>query len=184
MKKSRSYISNITVAYNGATTSVAAVFTYSIIIMIYAIFRSSATIYSNMPNGEKNTILWINGFSVAYSVVVFSFLMAVISSLAGAITAVVLKKILLYFNPLFIVKKAFVISCITSLTMLIILYLLLHAMLKSYMTFKYAETFLFWFLFPSVIYFIVSSIGAIALNKGLSIADKLKHQTAVRNKIK
>ena len=100
MEKSKLNISNKTVAYNGAVVAVATVFAYSIIVMIYAIIRSSVTICSIMPKVERNTILLANGFSVAYSVAIFSLLMAVFSSAAGAVTGVILKKLLLYFNPL------------------------------------------------------------------------------------
>jgi hypothetical protein len=92
MLKSKINISNKSIAVNGAAVAVAAVFAYSIIVMIYSIIRSSATIYSIMPMGERNTILWANATSVAYSVVVFSVILALISSLTGAIAAVIQKK--------------------------------------------------------------------------------------------
>ena len=168
MIKSKINISNKVTALNGATVAVASVFAYSIIVMIYAIIRSSATIYSIMAVGERNSILWANGISIAYSVAVFSVLLASISSVAGAIAAVILKKLLLYFNPQFNNKKNVFISCITALALLTLLYLLLYALLKDWMTFNYYETFLFWFLFPAAIFFLVCVVGGSKLNKVLN----------------
>jgi len=130
-------ISNRAVAYNGAIVSVAAVFAYSIMVMIYTIIRSSAIIYSIMPGSERNTILWINSFSVAYSVAVFSLLMAALSAVAGSVAAVILKNSLHYFNLRCNFKKAILISCITALAMLILMYILFYALLKDWMTFAY-----------------------------------------------
>jgi hypothetical protein len=167
MKKNKPYISNKTVAYNGAMVSIAAVFGYSIIVMLYVIIRCSLTIHSIMPKGERNIILWINGFSVAYSVVIFSLLMTVVSSLAGAVAAVILKNLLAYFNPSFNLRKAAFINTTIAFIMLLLLYLLLYALLKEKMTFVHAETFLFWFLFPAVIFFVVCAMAGNRLNKWL-----------------
>ena len=164
MLKSKINISNKVIALNGATVAVASVFAYSIIIMIYAIIRSSATIYSIMPMGERNSILWANSISVAYSVAVFSIILALVSSISGAIAAVILKNLLLYFNPKLIFRKTVFISCITAFALLTLLYLLLYALLKDWMTFNYFETFSFWFLFPTVIFFIACVIGGSKLN--------------------
>lgn len=168
MLKNKKNISNKITALNGATVAVAAVFAYSIIVMIYSIIRSSATIYSIMPMGERNTILWANGISVAYSVAVFSLILALISSLTGALSAVILKKILLYFNTQFNFRKAVFISCATAFVLLILIYLLLYAFLKDWMTFSFAETFTFWFLFPAAIFFSVCVVGGSKLNKILN----------------
>ena len=168
MQKRKTNISNKVIALNGATVAVASVFAYSIIVMIYSIIRSSATIYSIMPMGERNSILWANSISVAYSVAVFSVILALISSLSGAIAAVILKNLLLYLNPQFNFKKAVFISCITAFALLILLYLLLYALLKDWMTFSFAETFTFWFLFPAAIFFLVCIIGGSKLNKVLN----------------
>ena len=168
MLKSKINICNKSIALDGATVAVAAVFAYSIIVMVYSFIRSSATIYSIMPVGERNSILWANGISIAYSVAVFSVLLASISSVTGAITAVILKKLLLYFNPQFNNKKNVFISCITALALLTLLYLLLYALLKDWMTFNYYETFLFWFLFPAAIFFLVCVVGGSKLNKVLN----------------
>jgi hypothetical protein len=165
MEKDKLHISNKKLAYNGAVTAVASVFIYSIIVMTYVISRSSAIIYSIMPAPERNTILWANGFSVAYSVVVFSLLMAAVSSVAGAVSALVLKKALAHFNPAFNPVKAVIISVTAALAMLLLLYLLLYALLKEKITFGYAETFSFWFLFPAIIFLVVCIIGGSKLNK-------------------
>jgi hypothetical protein len=166
-------IRNKSVAYNGALTGVAAVFTYSLAVMIYAVIRSSITIYNIMPSGERSNILLINGFSIAYSVAIFSLLMALLSSIAGAVAGVILKKVLYYFNPNFINRKAIVISCIVAFITLVIMYLLLYALLKNWITFNYMETFSFWFLMPAVIYAAACVVGGSKLNKLLCM-DSLK----------
>ncbi len=172
MVSKKTNISNKAVAYNGAAIAVAAIFAYSMSVMIYAIIRSSAAIYSIMPGGERNSILLVNGFSVAYSVAVFSLLMAAVSSIAGAVAALILKKLLQYFNPRFNFKKAILISCITALALLILLYILFYALLKDWMTFDYAETFIFWFLFPAAIFIAVFIIGGNKINKILDTGIK------------
>ena len=178
MLKSKINISNKVIALNGATVAVAAVFAYSIIVMIYSIIRSSASIYSIMPMGERNSILWANSISVAYSVAAFSVILALVSSIAGAIAAIILKNLLLYFNPKLIVRKTVLISCITAFALPFFLYLLLYALLKDWMTFSFAETFTFWFLFPAAIFFLVCIIGGSKLNKILNMGT-----VEVNNKI-
>lgn len=158
-------ISNKAVAYYGAIIAVAAVFTYSLIVVIYSIIRSAVTIYNIMPIGERSNIVATNSFSIAYSVAVFSLLMAVISSVAGAVAALTIKQSLLQFNPQFNFRKAIIVSCITAFALLIILYFLLYALLKDWMTFDYVETFSFWFLIPAAIFFGVCIIGGSKLNK-------------------
>ena len=164
MNISKSHISNKTVAYNGAIVAIAAVFAYSLIVMIYVLIRSSATISSIMEKGERMTILLASGFSVAYSVAVFSLLMAAFSSVVGLVTAVVLKKSLLYFNPRFDFRKAILISGITASALLTVMYLSLYSLLKEWMTFNYIETLSFWFLFPAAIFFAACVIGGGKLN--------------------
>jgi hypothetical protein len=168
MANKKIYISNKSVAYNGAITGVAAVFIYSLVVMIYAIIRSSLTIYNIMPSGERSNILLANGFSIAYSVAILCLLMALLSSVVGAVTAVILKKSLLCFNPQFNFTKAVIVSSITALVWLIMMYLLLYALLKEWMTFDYVETFAFWFLFPAVIFFLVCVVGGSKLNEVLN----------------
>jgi len=164
MKPIKIFLPDKTVAYNGALVAISAVFFYSMIAMGYVIIRSSANIYSIMPRGERNGILLVNGFSVAYSVAVFSLLLAIISSVGGAVASVILKRFLLYFNPEFNFRKAIFISCMTSLSLLSIVYVLLYSIMKDRMTIKYVETFLFWFILPAMLCFVVCIIGGSKLN--------------------
>ncbi len=165
MNNNQPNISNKNVAYNGAIVAIAAVFAYSIIIMVYILIRSSSTIYSIMPNGERSSILWASGVSVAYSIVIFSLFMGALSSVLGVMAAAFLKKLLLCFNRQFQYNKAISISFITALMLITIIYFLLFTLLKDWMTIKYIETFLFWFLFPAAIFLIVCIIGGSQLNK-------------------
>ena len=174
MLKSKTNISDKAVAYNGALVAVAVVFAYSIIVMIYVIIHSSATILNIMPTGERSTVLLANGFSIAYSVAVFSFLMAVLSSLAGAVAAVILKKSLLVFNHEFNFRKAVLVSCIIALVLLTLIYLLFFGLLKDWMTFSYPETFSFWFLIPAAIFIAVCIIGGSKLNQVLHTESQTK----------
>lgn len=167
MLKRKINISNKNIAVKGALLSVASAFAYSILVMIYALTRSSVIIYNTMPKGEKYTILWANGISIAYSVAVFSVILALISIVTGAIGGVILKQLLLYFNPQFNFRKTILISCIAALALLILFYLFLYVLLKDLMTFNYFETFLFWFLFPAAIFFFVCVFGGSKLNKFL-----------------
>ncbi len=169
MKKNKPNISNKSVACKGATAAVAATFVYAVIVMIYVIIRTSATIYRIMPAGERSEILWLNGFSIAYSVAVFSMLMAMVSALIGAIGAIVLWNLLLYFNPKFNLQKTVLLSFAAALSLVTVIYILLRAMLKDWMTVQYHETFIFWFIIPAVICIAVGLIGGIILNKALSI---------------
>jgi hypothetical protein len=162
-------ISNKKVANNGAIVAIAAVFGYSLVVAIYVIMRSSSTIYSIVPQEERTSILWANGISVAYSIAIFSFLMAAFSAIFGAVVAVVLKKLLLYFNPEFHLKKAVLISFITALISIIALYFILFALLKNWMTFNYIEPFLFWFLLPAAIFLGVCIAIGSYLNRHLKV---------------
>jgi hypothetical protein len=157
-------ISNKTAACNAALVAVAGVFAYSFVVMLYAIIRSSISIYSIMPSSERSAILLANGFSIAYSVAVFALLMTVVSSAAGAIAGVILKKVLLRFNSQWHFGKAILFSSIASLVLLLLLYLLLYMLLKERITLQYAGTFLFWYVFPAVIFFIAVVISGAKLN--------------------
>jgi hypothetical protein len=168
MNISKPNISNKTVAYNGAIIAIAAVFAYSLIVMMYVLIRSSATIYSIMETGERTTILLVSGFSAAYSVAVFSLVMAAFSSIIGLMTAVILKKCLLCFNTRFDFRKAILISGITASAILTVIYLLLYSLLGNWMTFNYIETLSFWFLFPAAVFFTACLIGGGKLNKILN----------------
>jgi hypothetical protein len=151
-------------AYNGALVAVAAVFVYSLAVMLYTIIRTSINIYTIMPSSERSTILWTNGMSIAYSVIVFSLLMSVPSLLAGAVAGVILKKLWMRFNPQLHYSKTILISSITSLVLLLLLYLLFYMLLKERITLQYAGTFLFWYVFPAVIFFITVVISGTKLN--------------------
>jgi hypothetical protein len=157
-------ISNKKAACNGALIAVAGVFAYSLAVMLYVIIRCSISIYTIMPSSERSTILWTNGFSIAYSVVVFSLLMSAPSLLAGAVAGVVLRKVFLWFNPQLHFSKAILISSITSLVLLLLLYLLLYMLLKERITLQYAGTFLFWYVFPGAIFFIAVVNSGVKLN--------------------
>ena len=171
MTKHTSVIFNWAVAYRGALIGVAAVFAYSIIVMLYCIIRSSATIYDIMPAAERNGIFIINGFSIAYSVSIFSILIGLFSAVGGAVTAVILKRLLLHFNNQFNNRKAMIISCIIALLLLIIIYATFYGLLKERMTFSYVETFSFWFLFPAFIFWGVVIIGGGRLNAWLNTGN-------------
>jgi hypothetical protein len=105
-------------------------------------------------------------------VAVFSLLMAAVSSIAGSFAAVILKISLQYFNPGVSFKKAILISCITALAQVVLLYMLFYALLKDLMTLYYMETFIFWFLFPAVTFCTVYIIGGSKINTILRIEVK------------
>ena len=152
------------IACNGALLSVAAVFAYSLAVLVYAIIRSSITIVAIFPKDERNLILLANGFSIAYAVIFFSLLTAAVSSICGFVAAIILKIALQYFNPLYIFRKAILISIIMGLVMIASAYTLFYALLKDRMTFIYPETFLFWFVFPAIIFFVICIIGGRKIN--------------------
>lgn len=158
-------MSNKKAAYNGALVAVAGVLAYALAVMFYVIIRSSISIFSIMPASERSTILWSNGFSIAYSVAVFSLLMSAPSIVAGAIAGIILRKVLLLFNQKLFFGKAIIISSITAMVLLLLLYILLFILLKERITLQYAETFLFWYLFPGVIFFIAVVISGAKMNR-------------------
>ncbi len=167
MKKSGTDICNKKTACYGAWIAVAASFFYSLIVMIYVTIRSSATILQVMPAGERAGILWANGLAMVYSVAVCSLLMAIISSITGAIVAVVLQKSLLQFNQECSAKKAIVISCVLAVLLLTIFYFLLFSLLGERISFQYPETLYFWFVFPAIIYLVISIPFGKAMNKAI-----------------
>jgi hypothetical protein len=164
--KNNVFLSNQTVAFSGALLGIAAVFAYSLIVMFFVIGYSSTIIFEIMPAANRSSILFMSGFSVAYSVVVFSLLMAVPSSVAGILIAVTLKKLLLYFNPIHRHKKALLISGITVTAAILLVYLLLW--LNGWATFPFSETVWFWFLYPAILFSTVCLIGGTNLNAFLA----------------
>jgi hypothetical protein len=165
MNKDIVNISNKRIAYYGVIIAVATVFFYSLIVMIYVIIRSSLTIYKILLSEERTIILLQNSISIAYSIAVFSILMAIISSIVGMITAIILKKSFLYFNPKFNKRNALLISGIIAISISGVIYFVLRISLKDWMTFNYFEPFLFWFLIPAILFLIVSLVHGNKLNK-------------------
>jgi hypothetical protein len=164
--------SNKRLAYFGAIIAITTVFFYSLIVLIYIIIRSSLTIYEIMLSEVKLAILLENAISMGYSIAVFSIIMAIISSLVGIVTAIILKKSLSYFNPKCLNRKAKIISGITAILIACLIYLLLRFTLKDWMTFNYIEPFLFWFLIPAILFLIFSIVGGSQLNGLLKLQNK------------
>jgi hypothetical protein len=158
-------ISNKKLAFCGAMFASATVLFYSIIVAIYVLIRSSSTIYNVILTGDKILTLVENGISVIYSIAIFSIIMAIISSIIGVAAAIILKKSLLYFNPHFNNKRAILITGLTSIVILSLIYLVLHFLLKALMTLSYVESFLFWYLFPAILFLIVSIVSGKKLNE-------------------
>jgi hypothetical protein len=167
MKNLKQEASNKTIAYNGALMSTTAIFLYSFQVMIYVLLTTSSFIFSAMPAGERASILWANGLAVAYSVAVFSIAMAIISAPIGAVSLLLIKICLQYFNPLFDFKKAIAISGAVALSLLGVVYILLRLILKDWMTLQYPEPLLFWFVLPAIIFLSVCIVGGYQLNKAL-----------------
>lgn len=152
-------------AYCGAMIAFATVFFYSIIVLIYVLICSFLTIYNIILTGERLSTLIENSISVSYSIAVFSIIVAIILSIIGVFVAIILKKSLLYFNPHFKSKRAILIIGFTAIAILSLLYLLLRFLLKDLMTFSYIGSFLFWFLFPAILFLIVSIVSGKKLNE-------------------
>jgi hypothetical protein len=152
------------VAHNGAVVASAAVFAYSLLVMLYVIVRTSVSICNIMPRAETRSILFANGVSVAYAVAIFSLLAAAISALGGAAATLILQKSLRYFNPRSNLRKAILISAIEAFAMLTVMYITVYPFLHKFMTFDYAETFVFWFLLPSAIFVTAFVISGITIN--------------------
>lgn len=165
MKKSTRDISNKQTACYGALIAIAATFFYALLVMVYAIIRTSSFILQVMPAGEHSGILWANGIALVYSIASFSLLMAVISSFTGAIVALVLRKLLLWLNPECSIKKTVVICFLLAVLILSIFYFLLFSLLRDRISFQYPETLFFWFVFPAMIYLFISIPAGKALNK-------------------
>ena len=156
--------SNLRLAYFGAIVATATVLLYSIMLLIYVIIRSSLTIYDIIQSEEKTLILFKNAISVAYSIAVFSIIMAIFSSMVGALTAIILKQSILHFNPKFLKRKTKIICVTLSILIVSIIYLLLRFLLKEWMTFDNIEPFLLWFLIPSVLFLIIGIFSGSQLN--------------------
>ncbi len=168
-------ISDKRVAFYGASIAVATAFFYSLMVMVYVIIRSSLTIYEILSSELRTSILLQNGISVAYSIAIFSILMAIFSSMIGALMAIVLKQSLLHFNPKFLNRKAKIISVITAILIASFIYFLLRFLLKDWMTIDNIEPFLFWFLIPGVLFLVVGIITGKKLNGILKNLDTQPH---------
>ena len=167
MKPTPDSLSNKRLAANGALLTTAAIFVYSLLVLLYVLIRSSFQIVQLMPPGERSGILFANAVSLTYAVAVFSVLMALLSSPAGAVAALVLKQLLFRFNPEFDRQKTIVFSGAIGVLLLLIVYVLLRFLLQSWMTVDYPETLLFWFGFPASICLAVCTTGGIVLNRYL-----------------
>ena len=77
----------------------------------------------------------------------------------------------MYFNAVGNFKKALLITCITAVLVLMMIYLALYWRLEKWITFQYFETLLFWFLFPAIIFLTATLVGGIQLNKELGNSD-------------
>jgi hypothetical protein len=168
MKRS---FNNINIGYSGALISTAAIFAYALVVMVYVVTRSSNFIFSAMPTDERAGIMVANGFAVAYSVTVFSILMAIPSSVVGSVSAILIKWFLQRFNGKSNAQRAMVISGTVALCVLAVIYFVLRILLKDWMTLHYPETLLFWFVVPALICFVVCLVGGSKLNRELGRID-------------
>jgi hypothetical protein len=156
---------NINIGYYGALISTAAIFLYALVVMIYVIVRSSNFIFSAMPAGERAGIMVANGFAVAYSVAVFSIVMAIVSSAVGATSAIIIKWSLVRFNNKSDMQRAVFMSGAVAMMVLVIVYIILRTLLKGWMTWQYPETLFFWFGIPAVLFFGACVVGGTKLNE-------------------
>jgi hypothetical protein len=165
MKKERENLTNKKLAFDGALISVACIFFYAQLVMLYVVTRSSVSILSAMGKGEWEGILLANGVSLIYSVAVISVLVSLISSLIGAAAALLLGKALLRLNPSGDSIRALIISFLLSVLLIISVYILIDLFLIPHMRSRYPEAFLFWIAFPSLIFIVSNLIGGMALNR-------------------
>jgi hypothetical protein len=165
MKKERKYLTNKKLAFDGALISVACIFFYAQLVMLYVVTRSSVFIFSAMGKGEWEGILLANGVSLIYSVAVISVIVSLITSIMGAAAALVLGKALLHFNPSGHTVRAFIISLLLSVLLSISVDTLIDLFLIPQMMSRYPEAFLFWIAFPSLIFIVANLIGGMALNR-------------------
>jgi hypothetical protein len=172
MKNKTLKISAGKLALKGAVIAIACVFFYSQIVMLYVICRSSAFIFSAMGEEERSGILFANGFILAYSVAFISILVAMISSLFGAVAALILNKALSYFNPARGSIRAMFISLVVAILLIFTGFVLIGIFLIPRFEFQYPEAFLFWTVFPSTIYILVNLAGGMVLNK-YAVAESL-----------
>jgi len=160
--KMASGISYKNVAFISAKLATVGVLAYSLLIMAYALIRSSVTIFKMMPKDERQGILFLNSLSIAYAVVIFSLTMALVSSMGGALSGMILKKSLLVFNPLCNKKKAVLIGIIVFVMLLGMLYIIFYSALGPNL--NHPEPLLFWFAFPAIFFCIACVKGSVLLN--------------------
>ena len=170
-------ISNGKLVFTGIQIGIAKTFFYSFLFMVYAIIRSSFFINTSLAGKAKSNILFSNGFALAYTISVFAILTGIISALIGALTILIIKKILLYFNPELLSFKAISIGIIWSLFSLIIFYHILYTASANRFSFAYPQTFLFWFILPVCIYLAAYIIGSkklndLIINKSATVNDR------------
>lgn len=167
MKNLQTKLSDRQLAYRGALITVAAVFFYSLLVLVYVITRSTISLVKILPGEPVNNLLIGTNFSILYSVAVVSILVAGFSSIGGATGALFLHRFLTYFNPSYKKKKAAWLSVIFSTLAIIVIYLVLYVLFREKMSSAYMPTFLFWYVIPASIFFSISVIAGIRLNEFL-----------------
>ncbi len=167
MKSPANNISDGRLAAKGAILTTAAIFIYSLIVLLYVVLRTSFEIANKLPVGERSSIIFANAVALTYTIAVFSLLMVLVFSITGAIGALVIKRLVFRFNPQFNVRKTLLFSGMVGLVLLVLVYVVLRLLLQKWMTLQYPETLLFWFVFPATICFIFYLISGMAFNRFL-----------------
>jgi len=151
-------------AVRGATIGIWLTFAYAVLVALYAIVRSSLRIQTALASGDALQMMFGTAVTLAFGILIFAVVMALVSAVIGGISAIVLQWLLLRFNPRHASTQALFIGLGLGIGCWFVVNLILLVMPGSRLTLAYPETYLFWFAVPGLIYVVASVLTSRTLN--------------------
>jgi hypothetical protein len=156
------------VALRGARVGILAVLAYALAFMVYAVVRSSFTLFAtvNQDAGLWGTLLasWV---SLIIPALTIALLLFPLGALFGIVTALVIWGISAAWNREQAPNKAVAIGVGTCIVIAVLLVVLLNQGLGVTWTRTLAETLTFWLALPLLVYIAAGGAASWALNRRL-----------------
>lgn len=151
-------------AWDGAKTGIGLTVAYAIVYTLYAFVRLSLSIQGAMSSGDWWQTAATSGVTFIVGAIFFTVIAGVIAALLGALTIIVIRRLLLSLNQGLSPRKAVLIGFLVGAGIWLSLTIILQVLPDSRFTPKFIDTFLFWFGFPGLVYVAASSFVGWRLN--------------------
>jgi hypothetical protein len=154
------------VLLTGAAAGTGLTFAYALLFALYAIVRSSASIWATIPP-DINLLgtLSANAASITVASLATAVVLALVMALLGMGTAVVIKGLDSLFNPTHDSQRAILIGCGAALAFVLVCQFAVNMLMGGSLSSLGGETYLFWLGLPALIHIGTGAAGAWTMNQ-------------------